>query len=289
MNYLKHAIAGCVFLLSVGALPAQTPAQLKSWLIPLSGWESPQEAEVFDPDNLFDRINGAAPLYLENNFREMTSLEYKKGDDYITLQAYRHATPEDAFGMYAAERSPELEHYLIGGEAQGDDGHLYLFAGSIYVKMWSSRSEGDKELLHAIGRSLAAKIDPAAGYPLIVNAFPAEGKIPYTEAYIASGYIGHEFLRSVYVAKYEQAGQSFQLFVVDGRSKEGVKKALTSYFTFTGQPLTFEEGALQIKDRYNGEIPAVWKGAYLIGAYDENGAGVHGADALLKELSGRLP
>ena len=70
--------------------------------------------EVFNPDNLFDRINGAAPLFIENNFREMTSMEYKKGSEYITIQAYRHATPEDAFGMYAAERSSDLAYLPVG-------------------------------------------------------------------------------------------------------------------------------------------------------------------------------
>ncbi|MDR3268241.1 MAG: hypothetical protein LBT83_04150 [Tannerella sp.] len=288
MNHLNRVIVVGLFLFATRMLPAQTPEELKSLLIAVPGWDLPQEAEIFNPDNLFDRINGAAPLYIENNFREMTSLEYKKGDDYITIQAYRHATPEDAFGMYTSERSPELTHFSIGGEAQGDAGHLYFFVGKMYVKMWGNR-DGFEEILHAIGKGLAAGIDPSTDYPPIVKSFPSKGKIPYTEAYITSGYIGHEFLRSVYVAKYEYAGQSFQLFVLDAKSKEGVKQVLTDYFTFTGQPLSFEEGSLQIQDKYNGEIPAIWKGACLIGACNENGETVREADALLKELAGKLP
>jgi len=100
------------FLLPFCSLIAQTPDGLKSWLPPVDGWTVSGEVEVFNPDNLFDRINGAAPLFLENNFREMTSMEYKKGADYITIQAYRHATPEDAFGMYSSERSSDLEFCL---------------------------------------------------------------------------------------------------------------------------------------------------------------------------------
>ena len=117
------------FLLSFCSLKAQTPDELKSWLPSVDGWTISGEIEVFNPDNLFDRINGAAPLFLENNFREMTSMEYKKGTDYITIQAYRHATPEDAFGMYSSERSSDLEFLPVGGEAQGDKTNLYFFAG----------------------------------------------------------------------------------------------------------------------------------------------------------------
>jgi hypothetical protein len=104
---MKRGIIFGILLFSVFKLSAQTSEQLKSWLPNVDGWELFPETEVFNPDNLFDRINGAAPLFIENNFREMTSMEYKKGDDYITIQAYRHASPEDAFGMYASERSTE--------------------------------------------------------------------------------------------------------------------------------------------------------------------------------------
>lgn len=277
-----------VVLFLVQTLSAQTPSQLKSWLPDVQGWELVNDVEVFNPDNLFDRINGAAPLFLENNFREMTSMEYKKGDDYITIQAYRHATPEDAFGMYASERSSELEHVGIGGEAQGDAKSLFFFAGDMYVKMWANSGDDVQQTLREIGGSFAKNISPNAGYPAIVALFPATNKIPYSEAYITSSYIGHDFLKSVYVAKYKIDNQEIQLFVVDGKSGEGAKGVLTTYFTFTKQPLMFAEGELLIKDRYNGDIPVIWKGSYIIGIYNESGQIVENAGVLLKELSEKL-
>jgi len=289
MKYLGQAIIAFFASLLIQSLPAQTPEQLKSYLVDVSGWTLSGETEVFDPDNLFDRINGAAPLFIENHFVEMTSLEYKKGDDYITIQAYRHATPEDAFGMYASERSDELAHFDIGGEAQGDAKDLFFFAGCIYVKMWSNSSEEVENTLHAIGKGLADRIDADAAVPPVAKVFPAKGKLPWSETYITKGYIGHEFMQSVYVAKYEDAdGQAFQLFVVDGQTKDGARKTLDSYFKFTGQQPVNEEGSLVIKDKYNGDIPVVWTGQYLIGAYSENGETVANADERLREIAGKL-
>ncbi|MDR1203636.1 MAG: hypothetical protein LBL58_18665 [Tannerellaceae bacterium] len=265
---------------------AQTSEQLKSYLPIVPDWTIDNETEVFDPDNLFDRINGAAPLFLENNFREMTSMEYKKGDDYITIQAYRHATPEDAFGMYSSERSSDLAFLPIGGEAQGDDKNLYFFSGCIYVKMWTNSNDPVVESIRTIGKSLAEKIDPKAGYPSIMNLFPKENKLPYSEAYVTSSYIGHEFLKSVYHANYENAeGQSFQLFVIDGKSKEGAQAILNDYFAFTSQATDYQEGTLTIKDRYNGDIPALWKGQYIIGIYNENGELITGAADYIEKLA----
>lgn len=276
------------FLLPFCSLIAQTPDELKSWLPPVDGWTVSGEVEVFNPDNLFDRINGAAPLFLENNFREMTSMEYKKGADYITIQAYRHATPEDAFGMYSSERSSDLEFLPVGGEAQGDKANLYFFTGNMYLKMWSNASGDVSKELQAIGKVLAEKIDAGAGYPPVIRLFPEQGKIPYSTAYITSNYIGHEFLRAVYTMKYEKDGQSFQLFVLDGGSPDGVKDVLSQYMAFTKQSDELKEGELLVKDRYNGDIPVLWKGRYLVGVYNENGDMIAGADVLLKELAEKL-
>lgn len=276
------------FLLPFCSLIAQTPDELKSWLPPVDGWTVSGEVEVFNPDNLFDRINGAAPLFLENNFREMTSMEYKKGADYITIQAYRHATPEDAFGMYSSERSSDLEFLPVGGEAQGDRANLYFFARNMYLKMWSNASGDVSKELQVIGKALAEKIDAGAGYPPVIRLFPEQGKIPHSAAYITSNYIGHEFLRAVYTMKYEKDGQPFQLFVLDGGSSDGVKDVLTQYMAFTKQSDELKEGELLVKDRYNGDIPVLWKGRYLVGVYNENGDMIAGTDVLLKELAEKL-
>lgn len=286
MKILKCII---VFLFcTVYSLSAQTPAELKSWLPVTEGWTISDKIEVFSPENLFDRINGAAPLYLENNFREMTQMEYTKGDDYISIQAYRHASPEDAFGMYASERSSELTFFPIGGEAQGDDSGIFFFAGNIYVKMWSSAQENVSETMRAIAAHLAGNIDATAGYPPVVNAFPKEDMIPHTETYVTANYIGHTFLNMVYTAKYKIDNKTFQAFVVDAKSADGAKDILNKYFTFTKQPLDFVEGNLIIKDRYNGDIPAVWKGQYIIGVFSENGDKIAGVDIILGKIAGAL-
>ncbi|MDR1681705.1 MAG: hypothetical protein LBS12_08010 [Prevotellaceae bacterium] len=263
---------------------AQTPQALHAALPAIAGWTVAPEIEVFNRENLYERINGAAPLFFENNFEEMTSMVYTRGEEYITIQAYRHATPEDAFGMYASERSSDMTFYPgIGGEAQGDAYGLFFFAGCIYVKM-SAGSEGEavSRAFTEIAAGLAAAIDTAAAYPPLFTIFPAEGLIAYTQAYISQNYIGHAFLKPACTANYTRAGLSFQAFVIDGKSPEAARQILLDYFRFTGQPTDFTQGNLLIEDRYNGNIPVVWQGRYIIGAFSEN------ADDFPEEIYGFL-
>lgn len=269
---MKHFICYilCCF---AGQVYSQTPQKLQSYLPPVEGWTTAPEIEVFNRDNLYERINGAAPLFLENNFQEMTSMVYSKGEDYITIQAYRHATPEDAFGMYASERSADMTFYSdIGGEAQGDGYGLYFFAGCIYVKISASNErENFVSAMRQIAKGLADKTDTDASYPPVFSKFPKQGVLPHTKAYITSNYIGHEFLKPVYTVDYDIAGKKFQVFLIDAKTTDNAKKILTAYFAFTRQTTEFSEGNLLIGDRYNGTIPVIWKGRYIIGAFNEQG------------------
>ena len=285
---MKKLLLTAVLYAGGTALSAQTPAELKSWLPAVDGWTIEEQVEVFTPDNLFDRINGAAPLFLENNFREMTSLEYKRGDDYITIQAYRHATPEDTFGMYASERSPDLAFYPFGGEAQGDEANVFFFAGNIYVKMWGSAPDDISGTLLTIAEGLAGKIDPAPGYPKEVLAFPVGNKVPHTETYITSNYIGHEFLKRVFTTDYTVDGKSFQAFIIVADDKAGAEDTLKKYFAFSRQPEAFDEGLLTIADRYNGDIPVLWQGRYIVGLFAPNGDAMPEVEAFLKGIAAKL-
>ncbi|MDR0743659.1 MAG: hypothetical protein LBF05_04820, partial [Tannerella sp.] len=256
---MKSIYIVSLFLASSAFIMAQTPDEICSWLPEVEGWQKPASKEVFNPDNLFDRINGAAPLFIENGFREMTTCDYTKGEDYITIQVYRHATPEDAFGMYSSERSSDLTFYKIGGEAHGDNSNMFFFAGSLYVKIRSNSSDEDTgNAIRLIAGTVADNAAPEADYPALIKVFPEENKIPHTEAYITSNYIGHEFLNKVYVCQYKQKDLIYQLFMMDTGSGDAAKEILNKYFTFTKQPLDFNEGQLLIKDRYNGDIPCLW-------------------------------
>jgi hypothetical protein len=268
----------------------QTPGELRSWLPRVEGWTIAEKVEVFHPDNLFDRINGAAPLYLENNFREMTSMEYTRGEAYITIQAYRHATPEDAFGMYAAERADGLTAFPVGGEALGDEESLSFFAACLYVKMWGNGGEARGEVIREIATALARAIDPEAGYPAVLRLFPTAGKAPRSECYTTSNYLGHEFLRGVYSARYGEGEHAYQLFVVNAGSRQDARAILEKYLAFTKQPATaLAEGEpLLVKDRYNGDIPILWRGARVTGIFAENGAPPPDAWEIIKELAGKL-
>ena len=266
---------------------AQTPAEIKSKLPQLAGWRIDETMEVFDSDNLYERINGAAPGYFLYNFKELTCFEYHQtgaGDNppYISIQVYRHATREDAFGIYASERPSKTNFLTIGAEGYQEGSMLNFFVDDLYIKMESpSDEEGVAKAIQQIASEFGRNINPQPVFPKQLQMFPAENKIPHSELYISKGFLGHEFLNKAFIANYQVAGKKYQLFIMDAGSIDQAKATLERYLQFTKQNLRLREGRLTIKDRFNGDLECLWKGRYIWGIVNDSNAPVK-ADDILK-------
>ena len=272
---------------------AQTPSELKAKLPQITDWTIDETVEVFDSDNLYERINGAAPGYFLFNFKELTVFVYNltgSGDSqsYITIQIYRHETEEDAFGIYASERPSESAFLSIGAEGYQEGSMLNFFVDDLYVKIESPSSDkGTISAIRQIAQEFGHHINPQPRFPVQLQSLPAANKIPHTELYIPTGFLGHEFLNKAFTANYEIAGKKYQLFIIDFGNVEHSKAMLTKYFQFTKQSLRFREGRLTIQDRYNGNLECQWKGQYIWGIINDSKAPVK-VDDVLKETERKL-
>jgi len=279
------------FLLSVGwiqLVSAQTPKDLKARLPQVTGWALDEVVELFDPDNLYDRINGAAPGFILFNFQELTVFVYNQDGDsenqpYITIQVYRHSTHEDAFGIYASERPSESNFITVGTEGYREGSMLNFFVDALYVKIESpSTNDEVVNVIQHIAQEFGRKINPQPVFPVLLQMLPAENKISRSELYIPSGFLGHEFLNKAFVANYQSAGKKYQFFIIDTGNAEQAKTTLTKYFQFTKQNLRLREGRLTIRDRFNGDLECQWAGRYIWGIVNDSNAPIKVED-LLKE------
>ena len=266
---------------------AQTPAELKAKLPPIEGWAVIEDVEMYDPDNLYDKINGAAPGFIMYNFIELTVLEYNKnvtGDDlppYISIQVYRHATSTDAYGVYTSERPSETTFVTTGTEGYQEGAMLNFFVDNLYVKIESPYTDDEVvKAVREIAQGFGSKVNEAPVFPEQLQYFPSENKIAHSEIYIPSGFLGHEFLTNAFTAKYTVSDKKYQLFIIDAESAEQANAMLTKYMQFTKQDLKLQEGRLTIKDRFNGDLECQWKGGYIWGIINDSNAPVNVEEVL---------
>lgn len=116
------------------------------------------EVSLFGPKELFNYINGAAPLYLERNFRQLAAAELSLGDGAeLTCDVYEMASPEDARSIFTAERSSAGKPLPDWAEALAGPMFLVFHEGRYYVKL-TGFDERSEAALVEIARALRGRM-----------------------------------------------------------------------------------------------------------------------------------
>jgi hypothetical protein len=78
------------------------------------GWSLDGRVETYDPTTLYEKINGAAELYLSYGFRKLYYLTIAKDAHSITVELYDQGLFRNALGLFAGQKRPEHEVERMG-------------------------------------------------------------------------------------------------------------------------------------------------------------------------------
>jgi hypothetical protein len=234
----------------------------------IPGWKITQEDPVYNANNLWDIIDGAADLFLEYDFVDLHIARYNSTDSIeVKVELYRHGSDVNAFGMYSQERDTEYNFIQLGVQGYLQQGVLNFLTGSYYIKL-STYQTGSKaqEAMLTIGRTLADHLKQNNATPKLFQIFPVEGKLPNTEQYVARNFLGYSFLNSAYVAMYKDSSE-FKIFVIESATPEKANAMFAEYLNAvpkeTVTKLTPDK--YQIRDPHNGIIGLQVFNQYIYG------------------------
>ena len=199
------------------------------------GWDRSPDILFYESANLWDYINGQAELYLQYGFRLVgtTGYTFKKRQNALTVEIYQMKTPRHAFGIYAAERSPDDEFVEIGVQGYIGENVLNFWKGPYYVKLTSYKKlPAMKESLKKFAGTMAGKIPGTFSEPPLFNCFPEAHKVKRSERFIPENFLGHPFLKNGYRLDYLQDGMRYQVFLAENSSPAEAKKAFRKYMDF---------------------------------------------------------
>lgn len=193
------------------------------------------EPRFFDPENLFEYIDGAADEYLIYGFQKVVTADYAVGPDSssVNIEIYRMDNPLDAFGIYAAERSPSEPAADAGTQGYQGSNVLIFHKGPCYVKITSFDFANDLgPALLRLGRGIAGRIPGGTEKPAMLRHFPEENRVPYTERFIPAGFMGQSYLRNGYRCDYAAGEKTWQAFLVPCDSAAAAADAFRQYRSF---------------------------------------------------------
>jgi hypothetical protein len=233
----------------------------------IKGWKLIIEETLYNASTLWEYINGAAEIYLAYDFQNLYLAKYtNKNGQEIRIEIYEHSSPVNAFGIYTAERMSDYNFVNIGVQGYAEPGLLNFYTGKYYIKLISSGAQiGDKVAL----MSIATEIDKAFGFtknwPKITYCFPAEGKIPNTENFIAKNFLGYSFFHSAFTAEYD-SDEKFQIFIIELINETEVMNMLNSYIGILNEDKIEQENDFyKIEDFFNGTIFLRIQSNYIMG------------------------
>jgi hypothetical protein len=247
----------CLFALSAAAAAAAGEASIES-LLPASGkiagWNRDGEMLRYEPENLWEYINGSAENFLTYDFVTVIAQDYiDTSGKGLKVEIYDHGVPLMAFGIYSQYRSPGVDFLEIGNEGFGDGYSIHFWKGRYYVKVNVFEESGETaRAMEAFAWSVAGAIEQAGDVPVEVGCFPRDGLIEKSVTYVTEGVLGRGKLPPAFIGDYEIGEDKGQLFIF---------------------PLESDSAATAVFDWFTGEIGAEAAGTESAG---KTGSGAGG-------------
>ncbi|MFZ0035200.1 MAG: DUF6599 family protein [Sedimentisphaerales bacterium] len=207
-----------------------------------AGYEMLSKAESYNADNLYEKIDGKAPLYLEAGFKELSTQRFVSTSDkglWMELYIYDMANIKNAFSVYSEQRRAEAEVFPSMQFAYKSGNALYFVHGKYYIEIVGASESGElskaiAEAAQKIEANLA--IDPNAGIAEL-SFFPQENLVPGSfKLYVVNAF-GCEKLTDVFTARYQLGNETITAFIskkADSKEAEATAESYRNFLTENG-------------------------------------------------------
>jgi len=284
--------AGCGLMLPLSLRAQDLDRQALERLVaaPFPVDSASQSPPVFyGPGNLYEYMDGGADIFVLYGMKTMLHLDAKVQAVDVTVDVFDMGSPNAAFGMYAAERSPEYDFIAMGAEGYRNTGIINFVQSRYYIKL-AGFGDGADTVLGAWAKALSARIGSDTSLPEMLTRLPSDRRKPHSEQYIPNDPLGHAFLGPAYVASYEFNGHESKLFVTLAQNADDAQerlKQLQAHFAKTGECVAapeIEAGAIKGKNSFEGSFVAKVQGHLLLLLLNP----APGTEQIFREAAARL-
>lgn len=260
---------------AAAAARAQPPGSGQARFAELEGGdvEAPTRSERFT-DNLYEKIDGREGQFRAFGFVELRFAQYQDTRQRSTFDVYIYdmGQPNNAMGIYTAEKSEGAERLDIGGEAYISGQNVYYYKGKYYVNVLGPAEGGGSaaEISKKIAIAIAETIADSGGRLWADTALPKENRAGSLR-YQATSALAHDFLERFFFAKYQVDGIDFEMFAHKAPSAADAAELFSKYAAATAKYETVvsrektDGGETLVSDSLGTFTVAFHKGVYFAG------------------------
>ena len=218
------------------AVSGQPLAATAALLPEVSGFTPLAPIESFGLENLSDKINGKAELYLSAGFKEMSSRRFNLGDldkAHVEVFVYDMGSGQNAYAVFSGQRRPGSPSLPLTANAYATANALFFTKGRFYVEIVADRaSEALINSLEAYATALLAKIPSEGEAKDAAALFPKEGLALDTVRLSATDAFGLAGFNNVFTGEYSLKGGKATAFVAERDTPEQAQADKRRYLDF---------------------------------------------------------
>jgi hypothetical protein len=239
--------------------------------------------ETFGPENLSDKIDGKAELYLPAGFQQLACRRFVLEDHpdlWFEVFLYDMGDPRGAFSVYSLQRRSEAESRAdLGPFFYRTANAVFGAHGKYYVELVASAEDASLlETLERFASRMVRELGQSASLLPELDYFPKEGLVPDSLTRIPADAFGFQEFQDVFTAVYREEGREATAFVMTRPSAAAAESLAQRYAEFL-----VESGAKEAE--VPGDIPGAraleWYGIFeIVFSRGAVVAGVHEAEDL---------
>ena len=202
-----------------------------------AGFEALSEITSYNPENLYEKIDGKASLYVESGFKELFTQRFVSTSDeslWFELFVYDMAAVRNAFSVYSVQIRAEAGILPAFAYAYKTGNALFFVHGKYYIEMVGS-AESDElskamtEVAQKIRTNLTVDDDTRIAEPAL---FPQEDLVAGSiKLYLANAF-GFEGLTDTFTARYRIDDETITAFISKRSDLQDAGAVAKSYYNF---------------------------------------------------------
>ncbi|MCP4713911.1 MAG: hypothetical protein GY868_02250 [Deltaproteobacteria bacterium] len=256
----------------------------------LRGWRPSGEPYRYQPDTLYQYINGAADLFIAYGFQQLSGCSYTTasgGKNIAIIDLYDMQKQLNAFAIFQTKRDPALPVLSIGAGATAAESYCIFFKAKWYVEIQTSGGTIGQQETAALARRIAAQLPGSDSMPAELRLLPPEGLHADSIRYLRGGILGYDFMPAGLTARYGSDQETCSAYIAFFSNPAVSKKALQQHRlalqnTAAGLPANFQTEGFQALEPYHKQLLAARSGRFIAGVYDVTN--IKNGSLLLKQL-----
>lgn len=204
-----------------------------------AGFETLSKTEGYNSENLYEKIDGKAPLYTESGFQELLTRRFVSKDrkNLMTeLYVFDMGNIKNAFSVFSVQRRPDADitSLFLPSFGYRTSNALYFVHGKYYVELVGFSESGELfkamvEVAQKIRRELPVD---AVTEIAELSLFPPGDIVPGSfKLYLANAF-GFEGLTDTFTARYKFGDETITAFISKRANPQDAKKVAKSYYEF---------------------------------------------------------